>query len=163
MRLASVLTMVVLLLTGGCRSQLPVSFYGKDFSEYMQSKALRPPLSLPGRWRVISFNGECAPYDLLLEDLDLTLTLGQSVSDTVHHYGGQGIINGFAGDYTFSEWGEMAVLSMGGTRVAVRGDKGRIENTLMRLIKQAQSYEIRGAILRLYTEEEFVEFRAVEY
>lgn len=148
-------------LSNGCRqSTIPVKFYGKEFNTYLETKEPHPP-TLSGTWNLVSFDGEVAPYGILLKDLRLTLTFAESVSDSVHRYSGHGVINDFGGKYKLDSIGSVSVLTLGGTRVGVGGDLGSIASEFMRLTKQAARYEIVDTTLRLYTEEQFMELRAV--
>ena len=159
-RFTRLVAVSLLVLGSGCRSTAPVKFYGKGFTTYLETKKVRPP-ALSGAWKLVSLNGEVAPYGISLKDLDLTLTFEQNISDSVHCYTGHGVINNFGGKYESDSTGNMSVLTMGGTKVGVGGDLGSIESEFMRLAKQAVEYEIVDTTLRLRIQEQFIELRAV--
>ena len=146
------------VLSSRCQPTIPVRFYGKDFSTYLETKEARPP-TLSGTWRLVSFDGQEAPYGILLKDLGLTLTFEQNVSDSVHRYSGHGVINNFGGHYESDSTRNISIRTMGATRVSVMGDLGIIEGKFMQSAKQAVGYEIFDATMRLYTEERYLEFR----
>lgn len=67
-------------------------------------------------------------------------------------------MQGFWGEYTFDEHGNIAVLTMGDARVTLSGDRGKLERLFKYTVKNAEKYEIVGREMKLYSPTEVLEF-----
>lgn len=154
------LTIFAILLLSSCGSSVPITFNGQNFNEYL-NEGHNPSVaisSLHRKWKCVSFHGNPAPYNILLEDLTLWINLKQETDKNSYSYMGHGIANTFRGDYAFDHDGGITILSMGDDRVlrVISEDLSRIEREFKQLIRDAKGYEINGPEMRLYSEKDYI-------
>lgn len=156
----------VILLLHSCSSNVPVTFNGKKFNGYLNedNNLSKADYSLHRKWKLISLNGDIAPYGILLDDLNLWLHFRQKAGKTSYKYVGHGVPSSFWGAYEFDQDGGITILSMGDDRVlrVVSEDHRRIESKFRTLIRDAKAYEIAGSEMKLHSAKEYLEFYAVD-
>lgn len=103
-------------------------------------------------------------YGISLEDLDLWINLTQKVGEDGYRYTAHAILSSFWGEYDFDQNGEIRVLSQGDDRVlrVASEDKSRIERKFRMLIRDAEAYELSGSELKLYSDQEYMNFYATD-
>jgi len=174
MKLKKLIILSVLSIISGCNSNVPVTFYGQSFGDYMEGKnspfEFYPGLSyspelVQRKWKLRSIGGESAPYGIPLEDLDLWLNLTPEVGKTGFKYSGHYSKKSFSGEYEFDENGNISILSMeviGGA--IIKGRKGKTISKFIGSVGNALTFKlsVSGLGMRVYSVETFLEFYAID-
>jgi hypothetical protein len=150
-----------LVLSGGCGSSVPVTFYGQSVDEYVSKPGNNYdlfPAAIQQRRQLVSIDDGPTPFGLILSDHNLFLYFTtKRVGQDKYQYGGKAA-QSFWGEYSFDEEGFIEILMVKGNEERLSGSAEKLERLFERTVINAKTYDITGNTLRLYSPEDVLEF-----
>ncbi|MGB3588921.1 MAG: hypothetical protein WBA23_20410 [Tunicatimonas sp.] len=163
MRVTWLLLILCFLL--GCGLSVPITFHGQSFNDYLdksRSDYYSVPAAIQQRWQLISISGNSAPFGVKLAEHNFFIYFRTSQAGKGNYQFGGKMTQGFWGEYTFDEQCAIEILMMKGMEKIKSDSVGSLESLFERILVNAETYEITGENMMLYSSTDTLRFISPE-